>query len=106
MKTIELAINSQYTKKDRYGNLNCVWYENGSQHNSTVAINKNNRDYYYDKARALYDKVIASAPAANQPKVKELVDKYLEDNFTEDAYFIDAYSDDVNGMIKRLAKYM
>lgn len=106
MKKIEKAINSEYTKKDRYGNLKCVWYENGKQFEMSVSINKSDRDFYYSKTKSICNEIIKMAPEKNREIIRGIVKKYMEDNFTEDAYFIGLYTDNIKCMMKQLSQYV
>ena len=86
---IETAMQSPYTKPNRYGDLACLWYENGQEQTATVKVNKQDRDYTYNEVLKAYNRLIAQAPEANRPIIRTIVEHFMADNFTADAYFVD-----------------
>lgn len=85
---ITRAINSQYNTIARDGKINAVWYEDGQQMTDTIVVNKQQRDYQYNKVAEAYAQLIASAPEANRATLNALVEKFMADVFTEDAYML------------------
>lgn len=108
MTTIQTAIESRFTKANRYGDIDATWYENGRCCNDIIKVCKADRDYYYNKVRKAYANLMASAPERHREKIAKMVEAYLEDTFTEDAYMLSVVQNttDPRSMAAALAKYM
>ncbi len=103
---ITRAINSQYSKQDRYGKIAAIWYEDGQQMTDTIVVNKQQRNYQYNKVAEAYAQLIASAPEANRATLNALVEKFMADVFNEDAYMLSVvHCLDVRQLAKNLVPY-